>query len=175
MLMVASAVQAQRSKPTEYQVKAVYLYNFGKFVSWPEKSKISDTSDGFNLCVLGTDPFGPALEATVSDETVDGRKVVLKRISNAQEAASCRIVFVSASETDHMKATLEALNSGVALTVSDVPGFANQGGMIEFVIEDSRVRFEVNLTAAQHAGLTLSSELLKVATSVKKSPPPGGH
>jgi hypothetical protein len=170
-LFVAPAMKAEREKPTDYQVKAAYLYNFGKFVSWPPKPDSSSPSKSFDLCVLGKDPFGPLLDSTVADETIDGKTVIVSRISKVQDSARCAIVFVSHSEAERLKPVLEGLRSSNALTVSDIPGFADQGGMIEFVISENRVRFQVNLGAAQHAGLALSSELLKVALSVKQ----GGH
>jgi uncharacterized protein DUF4154 len=170
-LIVAPAMKAEREKPTDYQVKAAYLYNFGKFISWPPKPDSSTPAKSFNLCVLGKDPFGPLLDSTVADESIEGKTVVVSRIARAQDAAPCAIVFVSHSEAERLKTVLDALRSSNALTVSDIPGFADQGGMIGFVISENRVRFEVNLVAAQHAGLALSSELLKVALSVKQ----GGH
>jgi hypothetical protein len=170
-LMAASA-PAQPPKPTEYQVKAAYLYNFGKFIAWPDKAKSLDSGNAFHVCILGDDPFGNSLDTTVSDETVDGKKVVVKRIPRVQDASSCRIVFISRSEKVRVKTIMPALDTGTALTVSDIPGFTDVGGMIEFVIEENRVRFTVNLDAAQHAGLSLSSELLKVALDVKSK---GGH
>ena len=170
-LIITPGLNAEKEKPTDYQVKAAYLYNFGKFISWPPKPEASSNSKSFELCVLGKDPFGATLDSTVGDETIDGKKVVVSRISKVQDAAPCAIVFVSHSEIEHLKSILEGLRSGNALTVSDIHGFADQGGMIEFVTSENRIRFEVNLVAAQHAGLALSSELLKVALSVKQ----GGH
>ena len=128
--------------------------------------------DAFHVCILGDDPFGHSLETTVSDEMVDGKKVVVQRIPRVQDAGSCRILFISRSEKPRVKTIVSALEAGSALTVSDIPGFTNDGGMIEFVTEENRVRFIVNLDAAQHAGLGLSSELLKVALGVKSK---GGH
>ena len=174
-LMTAPVLHAQRAKPTDYEVKAAYLYNFGKFVTWPQPPKDQPVPSQFKLCIMGKDPFGPSLDAIVGDETVDGAKVVVKRIANAHDATSCKIVFISYSEADHMKNILEELASASVLTVSDISGFADSGGMIEFVIAERRVRFEVNLPPAQHAGLALSSELLKVAANVRKPPTPGGH
>ena len=168
--LLPPASWAQHAKPTDYEVKAVYLYNFGKFVSFPQR--ISSGTGKFNLCILGKDPFGPKLDATVSDESVGGKTVAVMRLARTQDAGACQIIFVSESESERLKSILEALHPVTALTVSDIPGFLTQGGMIEFVIEDNRVRFEVNLDAAQRAGLTLSSELLKVALDVKRQ---GGH
>jgi hypothetical protein len=150
-------------RPSEYQVKAAYLYNFGKFVNWPADVA---TASEFDVCVLGRDPFGPLLDATVSDSTINGKRVNAKRIARAQDAAACRVVFIAASESQRLSSDLAALSKLHVLTVSDNPHFLDRGGMIQFVFEGDRVRFAVNLTAAQEAGLTLSSELLTVATKV---------
>ncbi len=158
---------AQQPKPEEYQVKAVYLYNFGRFVEWPASAK---KNDSFAICVLGRDPFGAALDATLAGAAIDNQKLVARRISSAREATTCRILFVSSSESSHSKEILAALEKAAVLTVSDMPGFASNGGMIQFVLQGNRVRFEVNLTAAENAGLALSSQLLKVATDIKKEP-----
>ena len=161
-------LQAQGSKPTDYDVKAVYLYNFGRFVEWP--ASVASKSDSFNVCVLGQDPFGPALDSTLAGETIGGKSVAARRISSPQEAISCQILFMSATEHSRLSKIMEALDKGAVLTVSDMPQFSQRGGMIQFVLEGKKVRFEVNLAAVQRAGLTLSSELLKVATTVRRDP-----
>jgi len=150
---------------------AVYLYNFGKFVEWPATAAMDDS---FPICVLGRDPFGPVLDTTVAGETLGNRKLVARRIASSKEAAGCRIVFISSSEALRVKEVLTSLEKSGALTVSDVPGFTNGGGMIQFVLKDNKVRFEVNLSAAQKAGLIFSSQLLKVASDIKKEPDKGG-
>jgi hypothetical protein len=157
-----------QQRPTDYQVKAVYLYNFGKFVQWPANA--TDKDGEFTVCVLGQDPFGPALDAVLAGATIDGKHVVAKRISNPGESGRCRILFLGSTEVTRLKKILEVLANESVLTVSDMPEFSLHGGMIEFVVDESRVRFEVNLDAAQQAGLTLSSELLKVATTVRRNP-----
>ena len=162
--------QAQEPKPNEFQVKAAYLYNFGRFVEWPDQNML-DKSEGFEICVLGADPFGPTLDATLARETIAGKSVMAKRISKPQEIDSCRIVFISSSEQGHLKEVLTALDKTSVLTVSDIPRFSERGGMIGFILDGDRVRFDVNLASAQDARLTLSSELLKVATNVRKDRP----
>lgn len=157
-------LQAQKSKPTDYQVKAVYLINFARFVAWPDKAGMQQ--DSFTICVLGPDPFGRTLDTVLAGEKIAGKSVVARRISTPQESIDCRILFMSSAEGS-MNQMVEAASKQGVLTVSDMPHFANRGGMIQFVTDDKRVRFEVNLTAAQRAGLTLSSELLKVATLVR--------
>jgi hypothetical protein len=157
----------QASTPSEYEVKAAYLYNFGRFVQWPSKPE----DNSFAICVVGQDPFGPALDSTLAGETLNGKSVVARRISRPQEALDCRILFISLSEDHQLKEVLGALDKTSVLTVSDMPQFAQRGGMVQFSLEGNKVRFEVNLTAAEHAGLTLSSQLLKLATNVRRSQP----
>jgi len=160
-------LHAQNPRPTDYQVKATYLYNFGRFVEWPGKVAAAQ-SGPFAVCVLGQDPFGPSLDATLAGETIGGKTVVAKRISSAEESGDCQILFLSLTDDSRLNKIIADLDKKAVLTVSDMSQFVKRGGMIQFVLEGKKVRFEVNLTATQHAGLTLSSELLKVATAVKR-------
>jgi hypothetical protein len=163
----ATCLLAQQSKPSEYQVKATYLYNFGRFVKWPETVP-AGKGDSFSVCVLGQDPFGPILDSTLAGEALDGKPVALRRITKPQDAGDCRILFISSAEEKHLKEILTALDESGVLTVSDMPGFTRRGGMIQFVREGDRVRFEINLASAENARLILSSELLKVAAAVRR-------
>jgi len=165
-------LDAQQSRPGEYQVKAAYLYNFGRFIEWPPKVAAAK-DDSFTICVLGQDPFGSTLTATLADEAIKGKNVVAKRIAGPEDAVNCRILFISSSEADRLKQILSTLKDASVLTVSDLPLFSRQGGMVQFTMEGNKVRFEVNLAKAERAGLTLSSELLKVAINVRRSAPLG--
>ena len=166
VLLGPSCLHAQRSSPSEYEVKAAYLYDFGKFVAWPARVA---ASDDFPICVLGQDPFGPTFDATIAGETINGKKVVVNRITKPQDALSCHILFISASEESQLKEILATIDKTSVLTVSDISQFTRRGGMIQFVTDANRVRFEVNVTTAERAGLTLSSQLLKVAINVRKT------
>jgi len=161
--------RAQTSRPTDYDVKAVYLYNFGRFVEWPSHLTATKT-EPFTICVLGQDPFGSALDATLAGETIAGKSVTTKRISIPQKSDDCQILFVSSAEEPRLVKIMETLDKEAILTVSDMPEFSQRGGMIQFEREGKKVRFEVNLVAVQRAGLALSSELLKVATTVRRNP-----
>jgi hypothetical protein len=172
-LFVTTDLLAQQSRPNEYQVKATYLYNFGRFIKWPGTFP-AGKGETFSVCVLGQDPFGPILDSTLAGEALDGKPVVLRRISKSQEAGDCRILFISSTEEKHLKEILTTLDESGVLTVSDMPDFTRRGGMIQFVFEGDRVRFEINLTSAESAKLVLSSELLKVAASVKRNGRAGG-
>jgi YfiR/HmsC-like len=165
-------MSAQKSKPREFEVKATYLYNFARFVEWPTTAAAAK-SDSFAICVLGQDPFGPALDAIVAGETIGGKAVLVKRVLKPQEAVSCGVLYISSSEETRLREVLAGLDKAAVLTVSDIPQFSQRGGMIQFVQESNKIRFEVNLASAEGAGLTLSSELLKVAVLVRKNSQPG--
>src|SRR5688572_19228204 len=167
LLAAIALLHASGDRPTEYQVKAAYLYNFGRFVKWPGPAESE-----FHICVLGRDPFGAVLDSTIRGEKIEGHDLVARRITAIGEATGCRILFISASEERRIATHLAALRDAPVLTVSDAPRFSQRDGMIEFVMEGERVRFEVNLVAAERAKLTLSSDLLKVATHVRRA---GGH
>jgi hypothetical protein len=169
LLVWSSAVaHAGQPTPSDSEVKAVYLYNFGRFITWPP---VEPADDAFQVCVLGRDPFGPTLDATLVAERVDGRPLRARRIRRPQEAGGCRILFVSESEDRAVEQLLDAVSRSSILTVSDMPRFVARGGMIQFVMQGTKIRFEVNLTVAERAGLTLSSDLLRVASAVRSGPP----
>jgi YfiR/HmsC-like len=161
----SSAPRTPQAKPEEYQVKAVYLYNFARFVAWPEPAEKEDT---FPICVLGGDPFDAVLDSALAGEAINNRKLVAKRLGSVKDAKSCRILFIGDSEASRLKEILSFLDKSPVLTVSDMSAFVSSGGMIEFVMKENKVRFEVNLTATERAGLNLSSQLLKVASDVKR-------
>jgi hypothetical protein len=150
-------------------VKAAYLSNFGRFVEWPATAKGTPNAP-FNVCILGEDPFGAALDAALAGETIDQAPLVARRILRPEDAVNCRVLFISSSEEDRLKTILADLDKASVLTVGDSPEFARHGGMIQFVLEGNRVRFEINLPAARRVGLNLSSELLKLAVGVRRTP-----
>jgi hypothetical protein len=150
--------------PTESQVKAAYLYNFGKFVRWQADRPANPGA--LEICVLGKDPFGAVLDSTVAGEKIDGKKILIRRLSKVQDAEQCSILFVSSSEENRLDTIFPALQRFGTLTVSDIPHFAEHGGVIEFISQQEKIRFEVNRLAAEQSHLTLSSELLKVAVKV---------
>lgn len=166
----SSEASAQENKPSEYAVKAAYLYNFGKFVQWPAGTAPEGSGSDFLICVLGPDPFGSTLDETVKGESIEGQPLATRRIDKVESVDGCRILFISATLKERLNMILQALQSKPVLTVSDTPDFCNRGGMVQFVLQGDKVRFEVNLAPAEKAGVTLSSQLLKVATSVLKSP-----
>jgi len=148
----------------EYQVKAAFLLNFTKFTEWPGSVFPSPTSP-FTICIMGTDPFGSSLEQLTRGEAVNGHRIAIERIKRGSRPQACQVLFMSRVEKGS-GAVLADLGSGV-LTVGEGDGFLQDGGMISFVIENRRTRFDVNPTTAEAAGLKLSSRLLSVARLVK--------
>ena len=145
-------------------MKSAYLYNFGKFITWPPDP--AKSPDAFEICVLGKDPFGPILDETVKGEKINGRKIEIRRILRVSEASGCNILFISSSEENHLPGIVAETPRMHLLTVSDIPRFAERGGTIGLVSQEDRIRFEVNRKRAEESHLGLSSELLKVAVKV---------
>ena len=155
---------------SEFDVKAAYLFNFGKFVRFtPSDAVIKRQS--FDICIVGEDPLGHTLDELTANEQLDGKPVRVVRLKTAAEARGCAIAYISASEGTRVRTDLDALRGQAVLTVSDAANFLQHGGMIQFVIAANHVRFAVNLDAVRSAQLSLSSELLKVAISVNGKPP----
>jgi hypothetical protein len=165
VVLLFGRTQAQSPTAGEYQVKAAFLFNFAKFVEWPSSS-LPDPSAPLRICILGRDPFGEELRNITKEKTVSGRKLQIDQLVDLQQARACQIVFIASSERAHLKEILEGLQGANVLTVADTKGFAEQGGMINFVLENDRVQFEVNRKAAEQAGLKISSKLLSVAKLV---------
>ena len=163
-LVLLGSARSQSPTAGEYQVKAAFLYNFAKFVEWPPGS-FSNASAPLQICVFGRDPFGDELRTITSEKTVNGHRLEVRHVADLQHARSCHILFVASSETP-VKLILEGLRGASVLTVGDSKGFAEQGGMISFVLENDRVQFEVSRKAADEAGLKISSKLLSVAKLV---------
>ena len=160
-----SAGEPSRDTSLEYDVKAAFLFNFAKFVEWPEDRPEGDRS-ALVIGVLGVDPFGGALDAAVRDKTVNGRALSVKRFREVKDLAPCQILFISASETRRLPEILSRLGGTPILTVGEPEAFTREGGIIRFVTEDNKVRFEINVEAAERANLRISSKLLALARIV---------
>jgi hypothetical protein len=149
---------------SEYQLKAVILYNFASFTKWP-----ASAAPGMNFCVLGRDPFGELIDA-LENKTVYGEKIKIIRLLSDREIAACRLVFISDSESDRLEQVLSGARKRGILTLSDIPGSARRGVMIEIVLEGSRLAFEINLHSVKDAGMELSSRMLNLARKVYNEP-----
>lgn len=161
-----SSTPAIRAEPvSEYQVKALFLYNFAKFVEWPPGT-FSSPRDPITLCIFGEDPFGGELDKAVNGKTVNNRELSIVRIARAPGAKSCQIAFIGSSDKRQASTFINSLSSAGALTVGDASGFTRWGGIIKFAMEDNMVRIEINIIAAERARLKISARLLKVAKVV---------
>lgn len=157
--------------PTEYQLKAAFLYNFIKFVQWPANTFATESAP-ITIGVLGENPFGNNLEATVKGKSIDGHPLSIKYFSSAKDPAvkSCQVIFICQSERKRMGEILSALKGTRLLTVSETETFIDDGGMINFVMENNKVRFEINEVAIRHSGLCISSKLLNLRKRKEGSP-----
>jgi YfiR/HmsC-like len=165
-LAFAPRAFAEAPAVSEYDVKAAFLFNFAKFVEWPPPA-FADDREPIVIAVLGTDPFGAALDRALAGKTIRGRSIVVRRFPTVDRIEACHVLFVSRSESQRFSEILARLGRSPVLTVGDDDHFAEAGGMMSFVVERNHVRFDVGLRAAREAGLNLSSELLKVARVVR--------
>lgn len=149
----------------EYQVKAAFLFNFAKFVEWPAESLSGDSP--FTVGIIGDDPFGGVIDQAMNGKVINGRQIQLKRIKWGQNLRECHILFISSSEKKKIAQIVDTLRGASTLTVGECDAFAQQGGMINFIMEDNRVRFEINTAYAEQAGLKISSKLLTLAKTVR--------
>lgn len=150
----------------EYRVKAAFLFNFARFVEWPDEA--FDNADSMlRLCVLDPDPFGAALRRTIAGKRIDGHALSLQRKNRLADIDECHILFVGTRAPHSLSAVLDALKGRPVLTVGEGVDFVQAGGMIGFVIEQGKVRFQINLPAAEAADLKVSSKLLSVASRVR--------
>lgn len=164
LLVAMSALGARPAlaAPTAQQVEAVFLFYFTQFVAWPPAA-FADPHSPIVIGVLGDDPFDGSLDQAVAGERVNGRPIVVRHLQSIGDAASCHVLYISASEAAQLPQILSALKGRNVLTVSDLAHFAQTGGMIRFVLVDQHVRLRINAQAARAAGLTLSSKLLSAA------------
>lgn len=159
---VVLGLRARAQSPSEYQVKAVFLYNFAKFIEWPPEAP-PEAHDPIIIGIVGKDPFGVLLEQIVNGKTVDRRSLAVKRFKRGDDLRGCHILFISSSEKEHLRAILDSLKGASVLTVGETEGFARRGGVINFVLEDNKVHFEINVDAAARARVKISSKLLSLA------------
>ena len=148
--------------PTDYQIKAAFLEKFAKFVEWPDNA-FADTNSPVCIGIFGEDPFHGALETLAARDTVNGRRVQVKQIKALPDLKHCQIVFIPASMKAQEHDILDEVKTQATLTVGDSDDFCRVGGMIQFVIENEHVHFEIKNDVARAAGLKISSKLLMLA------------
>jgi hypothetical protein len=160
------SARGQEAGPSEYQMKAAFLYNFAKFVEWPPASL--PANDPLVIGVLGSDPFDGALENTIRNKTIEGHPVTVRRLKSISEVKTCHVLFISSSEKKRWPEISEALAGSCVLTVSENwDHFTEAGGMIYFFMDDRHVCFDINVEAARRASLQISSKLILL----RKKPP----
>jgi len=159
----ASPAAPESARPGEYEVKAAFLYNFAKFVKWPEGNTLGPT---FVVAVMGEDPFGDILDRTFAGKTIQGRKTEVRRIHTPTPPSDAQILFIGSSERPRLAQILKTLEGGSALTVADMDGFTERGGMIAFRLRSDVVNFDINLDQVERARLKMSSQLIRLARNV---------
>jgi hypothetical protein len=170
MALGSHADSIDTSESSEYLIKAGFIYNFAKLVQWPT-SAFAQPDSPIVIGILGDDPFGATLDRIVADKKINGRSFVVRRLKwtkDFKDLKDCNILFVSFSEKEHIDTLVDAMKWLPILTIGDAPGFAKRGGIMNFTLEDNKVRFEVNVEAAKHADLTISSRLLTLARIVQQ-------
>ena len=165
-LLVAQPLCGQSKVPKEYQLKAAFLYNFAKFVQWPDKS-FSDTTSPLVIGVLGQNPFGNELEKAVQGRTANGRAIIVRQIQKVDAAHAVQLLFVPASDDSRLTELKEICQTQGILVVGESTNFIKRGGMVAFKVEGDNLRFEVNTSAAAGAELKFSAQLLKLASNIR--------
>jgi hypothetical protein len=174
LLTIAAPIQAAPSQPppvsSQYDVQAVYLFDFAKFVRWP----VGAEQETLNFCIAGKKVYADTLTKIVAGEQIDSHPLAVRLVEHPEDEAGCDILFIDATAQEPLDSLLAAALGKPILTVSDMPGFLDQGGMIQFLLIDNRVRFSVDLRPVGRSGLSLNSELLKVAVKVNGTTAGGG-
>jgi uncharacterized protein DUF4154 len=159
LLLGGSNGLGQNPPPTEYQVKAAYLFNFARFVEWPAAA-LPKPDSPLIIGVVGENPFHDDLQKTIENKKIADHPVVAREFRSASEATNCHILFISSSEKARLPQIIKGLAGKSVLTVGETDGFNENGGMIKFFLEEGHVRFRINNDAAKSEGLKISSRLL---------------
>jgi hypothetical protein len=183
VVTITAGTRAESESSREYQIKAAFLYNFIKFVDWPkEKESPADSNEPVAIGIIGKDPFGNAFEP-LKDKQVKGRYVVIKRFEGfgqlnqsdeqgekqhpeIEAIRKCHVLFICSSEKEYIQQIIASIQGYGVLTVGDMNGFLEAGGIINFLTEEKKIRFEINLDTAEHSRLTIRSKLLRLAKRV---------
>lgn len=153
-----------KSPLDEYVVKAAFIFNFAKYVTWPQES-FSDSSSPLSICVISPDPFGTSLDE-LKHKSISGHPVDVKRVTPQSGEYDCHVVFSATENVHEMDELFASTNAKPILTIGDAVGFAQRGGMINFYKEGERIRFEINVSAIKKSGLEINARLLQVAKIV---------
>lgn len=166
-LVVPSFAQGtDTSDSSEYLIKAGFTYNFAKLMEWPA-SAFPQADSPIVIGVLGVDPFGGTLDDVLKGKNVNGRGFEVRHLKYGMDLKGCNILFISTSEAAHLDDILKTLKGQPVLTIGEMDHFAQRGGIINFIVEDNKVRFEINPDAAKQADINISSRLLSLAIIVQ--------
>jgi hypothetical protein len=168
MVLGANAQTIDSSDSSEYLIKAGFIYNFAKLVGWPQ-GVFAQADSPIVIGILGTDPFGSIIDRILADKQIDSRRFVIKRLKWGMDLKGCDILFIASSEAGHVEEVIRSMKGLPILTIGETPGFARRGCIINLIVEDNKVRFEVNLDAAKQADLNISSRLLALARIVPQA------
>ncbi len=158
--------RAEDGAPGEYEIKAAFLYNFARYVEWPDDA-VKEPRDAFVVSILGEDPFGGVLDRIAERKTVQDKRIVVRRLKSMADYTPCHLLFIASSEEARLAEVADRLKAAPVLTVGDGAGWARRGTVMSFTMEERKVRFEANLEAAKRTGLKISSQLLRLARIVK--------
>jgi len=167
VLLAATPGLVQAEVTKEYQVKAAFLYNFTKFVEWPP-ARFADAQRPIVIGIVGRNPFGDELAKITGGRKINGRDIVIRLVASEAEVLSADLIFVSVGEEEHLPDLTGTLQQAGILTVGESPRFAAAGGMITFVLERDKIRFQINQAASEQAGLKINAQLLKLAITVQR-------
>lgn len=167
LVLLPCPAMAGEADSLEYAVKATYLYKFAGYVDWPATAFASPNSP-LTVCVAGDDPFGATLDTAARGQRIADRQVVVRRLKNIERDSGCQILFVGGAEAQRAQ-MLAAVRGSQVLTVTDSPEPGGAVGIINFVIRDNRVRFNIDEEGAAQSGLSISSKLLKLALNLRPS------
>jgi hypothetical protein len=156
---------AEAAITSEYQVKAAFLFHFVQFVDWPDET-FKGASSPLTYCTIGVDPFHGALDASLAGKTIGARPFRVLHFKQPREIGGCQVLFIGAEEKKLLPAILAGIKGNSVLTVGESEHFVQGGGMIGFLLEENKIRFEINLEAAKKAKLKISSRLLALAKTV---------
>lgn len=170
LVLLPCQVTAGEADSLEYAVKAAYLYKFAGYVEWPATAFASANSP-VTVCIAGDDPFGTTLDTAVRGQRIADRQVVVRRLKSIERDSGCQILFVGGAEAQRAQ-VLAAVRGSQVLTVTDSPEPGGTVGIINFVIRDNRVRFNIDEEGAAQSGLNISSKLLKLALNLRPSGQP---
>ena len=162
LFLPGSFSYGQNKTATEYQVKAIFLYNFTQFIEWPQAA-FSSPNEPFVIGLIGEDPFGSYLDDAVAGERIGTHPIVVKRYKTIKEIGKCNMLYMNSDDQPWMERVLLAVSEKNTLTVSDAPNFNRWGGMVRFFTEDGKIRFQINVDQSRAAQLNISSKLLSVA------------